>query len=270
VLATGCGTTLNQDVLLDELFPGDTSLAAEVLLKSKLSILQSQALNSSDAQSSLVESDQNLTGLSYQWCNILGGLYQVPSDDVGVDGLVRNTRAVVIELMRRVRSNAILKFCIQAFKKHCIPDIPNLPDSRNEFCQLLHGWKINQFVGTIQSECGVCNDMMIHEVHFQKESYSFVANLHLHRSRYPSVPPIWKIPTEHDGQQLFNNQIAHVELAVNEEVLRRYEHDERYAAWIILIQVFELVTRWENMLLVEDGAQNCPIRRKRGRDHVLP
>lgn len=272
--ATGCGTTLNQDMLLEEMFPGDTSEAASQLLSVKLKNVQISDVTESNPIST------PLLGISYQWCNVLAGLYQVPlmdenSSDVKETILVRSTQVVANELIRRVRANAILKYCIQALKRNIIPSPPHDNSHVAYF-----GWKLTNFT---LLECQ-SNDsfkyVKDYEAIFRNDAEELKATVSIHHAKYPSVPPRWIIhlnPMERDGGSLFYSSIKQIESTVNFGLTRQSNGidsassftSDMFSDWLLVYQIREIINQWNNLLdestrIVFDATQ---VRKVRGRDH---
>ena len=96
-IASGCGTSLNQDVLLDELFPHDVPISS-------------------------TNDTTTIVGRPYHWCNTLAGLPHVPPDP---QTCTANTRVIVRELKKRIRANATLKHILHGLQRNHVPAVPH-------------------------------------------------------------------------------------------------------------------------------------------------
>jgi Fms-interacting protein/Thoc5 len=279
-LATGCGSTLNQDTLLDELFPGDSTAAANQNVSSKLKMLEITETNLI-APNSIVGSP---TGTAYQWCNVLAGLYQVPTKYGDIDKLdetdtilVHSTRTVINELLRRIRANAILKHCIQSLKRNHIPMPPTSIGNDNCTQSSEISWKLIQFVPV--SDCADSGKNASFVATFQKRSDKFMAHVRIHMSRYPAVPPIWKIvlnDNETNEPPLYNSCIAQLEQRVNTDLLSQRHSDsvvadggETFCEWILIHQIREIMMRYDTCVEAMDtNTEYSGVRKMRGRDRI--
>lgn len=286
VQANGCGTTLNQDILLDELFPGDTTTSAESLLAAKIEMLKQR--NDNDIDNSKVIQP---TGTPYQWCNVLAGLYQVPTTAVLNDQkekqtvLVHSTRVVMSELVRRIRVNALLKNLLQSLKRNQIPTPPI--ESPNDDSRLVaeSKWKLVNFAVSknndyvdVKTDCNLNNEVT-YQVTLQKETELVQAEVQLHMSRYPAVPPKWSIILkEEDGMHpLYDARIASLEQNVNIGILERSNDintiersSESFCEWILIYQILEIMRHWDDWVeqnISNQNTENSSIRKVKGRDH---
>jgi len=100
-IASGCSSSLYQDVVLDELFPGDDS-----------------------------EPLDEKVGKAYHWCNALAGQYVVTTQAQRIGSV----KVVMTELARRVRANSTLRNILSSLLKLRIPKTGN--DSATSGCML--------------------------------------------------------------------------------------------------------------------------------------
>ncbi len=118
VYCTGCASILNQDILLDELFPNDVAMDDIILPTNSIST--------------------NRRGKSYLWCNHLAGLHPIPLASNANDSAIHmnsttatkiqqqhvSTHIVVQELQRRIRANATLKYVLHSLCRSRVPTPP--------------------------------------------------------------------------------------------------------------------------------------------------
>ena len=259
-VAKGCGTTLNQDILLDELFPNDHASSA---------------------------GNGNNIGRPYHWCNYLAGIHTVPESSSNENTVRRSTRVVVRELQRRVRANATLKHILYSLQRQHVPAYPSAKkNSGNEAavgssspCKLLkfeldkdqqqqqqHGSQscvVKTFSVTI-----VCG----------KNDARHGLQVDIHMARYPVVTPVWKlnITSAPDATPLYYDQLAAWERYVNVDGLEALVRtaaggdeeegdDETAYEWILLHQLRHILQS-----MGEDyGQQEGPGGRLfKGRDHA--
>lgn len=226
VHATGCATTLNQEVLLEELFPGDCALD----------------LYSSSPSHPAATTTTAAPGKSYQWSNHLAGLYPVPSSPAlarygrgstattetatatttatTTDAvLLLNVSAgvVVRELPRRIRANATLQHILYSLQRRHVPVPPPAPANRVSAVIASHRvpWKpVCKLVrfdpasenrsapshpdydhGSSSNNNGVdaaaTTPLTIYAVELRHGQQSLLASVRVHPARYPAVPPVW-------------------------------------------------------------------------------
>lgn len=137
VYATGCASTLNQDLLLQELFPGDVE--TPIVTSTTTSATTTTMMSAVDPNTSIVGSGDT-NAKSYQWCNLLGGLYHPTSMPTIVTSSLSSsqsvllrptTRVVLQELQKRIRANATLKYILHSLQRCIVPVPPPPPPS---FC----------------------------------------------------------------------------------------------------------------------------------------
>lgn len=235
VHATGCSTTLRQDVLLDELFPGDCALDMSV--------------------TTTTNTATTTMGKAYQWSNHLAGLYPTvlaarnskssvspPTTD---DGLVpqrkTSTRVVVRELQRRIRANATLQHILYSLQRHHVP-VPPLPPVRNSSSRIpsaatasldvtgkptTPSCKLVTF-SAVEDRSNAATStttagMTTYQVILVKGPKMLQSTVRVHTIRYPAVPPVWSFHCDKEvgKSPLYDNRLAQLAHEVNVETLRK-------------------------------------------------
>ena len=231
VYAAGCHSTLNQSVLLEELFPGDTAMEMD------------------STTSTTTTTSTPTTGHAYQWCNFLAGLYPVPSSNSNHSTTVLrrlSTRVVMRELQKRVRANATLKHILHALQRHRVPAIPAVAAAGNDAapltCQLAgfapvpvetsssSSWKDGE--GSPKNSDGSSRNTTTttFQVTLRKGHKSWSCHVTVNTVRYPAVPPVWNLcgdsgnaagGTKDSSSPLYDNRLAQLQQQVNEDALQR-------------------------------------------------
>lgn len=244
-VATGCATTLNQDVLLADLFSHDDF---------PLPILPSGA-------GATTNSGAWTSGRPYHWCNYLAGLHNVESSPaVEPAGAVKartltaksdfptesntasrhvSTRVILRQLRRRIRANATLKHILQSLQRNQIPTLPKTPESTlNAIASSLAGstgrtCKLVAFepvkpatTSTEDLSSSVLERNFVAKI--RQGVRTLMGHVTVHMARYPAVPPAWKLQeqddkqsAQHDGGDLYNEDLAKHEHRVNWELLNQ-------------------------------------------------
>ena len=138
----GCTQLLNQDILLDELFPNDVAMNDTIIQTNNVThtLSTSQVMKSSHPTTSQSKSNNNTRGKSYLWCNHLAGLYPVPfvaelGEDTNtlhpttatkIQQQYVSTHIVIHEIHRRIRANATLKYVLHSLCRSRVPTPPLL------------------------------------------------------------------------------------------------------------------------------------------------
>ena len=143
VYCSGCAPLLNQDILLDELFPNDVAMNDTILQSSSVTPPHptSNVTKSAPPQPTTTTNNSNNNstrgGKSYLWCNHLAGLYPVPfiSNDGDTNSIHStattkiqqqhvSTHVVIHEIQRRIRANATLKYILHSLCRSRVPTPP--------------------------------------------------------------------------------------------------------------------------------------------------
>jgi len=221
--SSGCNALLLHDVLLHELFPGDTP-----------------------------PSIPNQRGLPYHWCNYMAGLHRLPPTQQ-VSSFV-STRVIVAELKRRVRANATLHSALQAFQRGNVPTIPDYamaslpfttPAGESLECKLVK-------FESVQDDAPLAGEYMATIV---KNGESLKACVRIHMARYPATPPVWtltpvmeSIPIAGDVFPCYDASLAELERRVNVELLEQIAQDSsslpQLYDWILVLQLREIMSVW--------------------------
>lgn len=219
--ASGAGSTLNQDVVLRELFPGDDPSPIE-----------------------------SLPGRPYQWCNYLAGLHRVGNQTTGQPS-GHSTRVIVRELQRRLRANATFKHILYSLERNHVPVVPG--DDEAEPLQA----KLNSF----QASAGGSNDDALeraYAVELRKGTASITMQVTLNIASYPVKLPVWKLQLENE---LYNDQLAALERKVNAELVEELissDREESYLEWILVLQLRTIMQTWA--ATVGDGKRVGRVR----------
>jgi len=241
--ASGCGSTLNQDVLLDELFAKDSPAPLPV-----------------DSSAAAVP------GRPYHWCNYLAGLHLVhPAAPAA------STRVIMQELRRRIRANATLKHILQSLQRKTVPTPPIDNDVDDEDAKSTYGVKL---VSCILDKGKSSTTKEIYTVTLRKGSANLCVQVEIHLPRYPSVPPVWSLNytggSNDADASLYDDQLALLERRVNFEALDRFvdtSKEESYD-WVLVRQLREIMQQWESWL--EDRSRDSGgSRTRKGRDRAL-
>ena len=211
VYCTGCASILNQDILLDELFPNDVALDDTILPSNSISVSSSTR------------------GKSYLWCNHLGGLYPVPLPSNTNDSAIHmnsttatnrqqqhvSTQIVVHELQRRIRANATLKYILHSLCRSRVPTPPLQSfvagtSSQQYDYSIIYtdpNWKAQckliSFVATCATPVSAapCPNTTTYSVEIRRNgnlaitpsavSPVFSCTVAISNTRYPAIVPIW-------------------------------------------------------------------------------
>lgn len=150
---TGCGQSLDQALLLRELFPNDTGVE--------------------------LENDRTI----YHWVNHLAGVWSLP-EQAPAQQPTPSTRVVLRELRLRVQANAALKQSISVLSnKKALPKLPYETDST---------WKSNTNIRSfkMESDDGV---QRVYRVEFSKKGDTLECSVSIQAARYPGFRPSWKL-----------------------------------------------------------------------------
>ena len=233
--ATGCASTLNQDILLEELFAGDRASSAATTIV-PLPPTQQQAK-------------------SYQWCNYLAGLYHT-SSEAALVGNSRNgnesltteqqqqqvrrssTRLIVHELQKRVRANAAWKHIWSSLQRNHVPVppavVPSNVDSAVDTTFLIPShdplWKpsckLAGFVESPHDKTSTATSLTTFQVTLRHSSETLSCSVTIDTVRYPAVPPVWNLlsvssSSSSASSQLYDNRLAQLQQQVNQDALAR-------------------------------------------------
>lgn len=238
----GCGNTLSQDILLDQLFPGDhpSSLPGAV-------------------------------GRPYHWCNYLAGLHLLPDAPATADEGVaqrNSTRVVLRELQRRVRANATLKHILYSLHRNHVPSPPGLSavsGTPTSACKLI------KFVAEKPNDVSLQTRFY---VTLARGEVATTVSVSLNLTTYPSESPRWTLmsaSTDADPTHLYDDRLAALENYVNTSGLSALlssfpdctEGEETAYEWILVLQLRHIV-----QFLSEDGVHSPGSRKFKGRDHA--
>ena len=244
----GCSNTLNQDILLDQLFPNDhpASLPGAV-------------------------------GRPYHWCNYLAGLHMLPdvpavaTTDESRVARKNSTRVVLRELQRRVRANATLKHILYSLHRNHVPSpsgVSAVFGTSTSTCKLI------KFVPD-KSNDNKSLQTLFH-VTLGKGEVTTKASVSLNVTAYPSETPRWTLMSATpDGSQtkLYDDRLAALENYVNasglEALLSSFPEstavDETAYEWILVLQLRHIL-----QFLSGDESNSAGSRQFKGRDHALP
>jgi hypothetical protein len=257
-VASGCGSTLNQDVLLDELFPHDSP--------------QQVSGGGADA----------VQGRAYHWCNYMAGLHLVDRDC-----LPSSTRVIVRELQRRIRANAALKYVLQSLQRKTLPTPPGVDKT-------VTGVKLVSFCLS-KNKDNSCESQQTYICSLRKGPANLKVTVQIHSSRYPAVPPVWSLNTnsDDDGSNgtdgdsssgnnpslLYDDRLVLLERQVNVEALDKsviLDQEESYD-WILVHQLRQVMQEWEGWLDADNAnsssstnnnASENASRKRKGRDRA--
>jgi hypothetical protein len=276
--AAGCPAKLNQELLLDELFPGDDG--CEPLQQ------REQAAESDSAEASSKRASSAVVGKPYHWCNVLAGLYYPTA---ATESLKASTRVVLRELVRRIRSNSCLKHIVHSLQRQHVPVPPSAASSKATGCTLTQ-FDVTQGEGKTEKTFAVTLR--------KGQKHQLNALVRLHMSRYPAVPPVWTLNVDKDSSgdamnNLYDSRFARFERKVNVEALERkvdpeedskgtesakVDEEASYCDWILVHQLRTIMQEWDSWLTVldneetsdkKDGATPRAGRMHKGRDRVL-
>lgn len=279
VIAKGCASTLNQDILLEELFPGDRSTGGQTK--------------------------------SYQWCNFLAGLYYAPvasSNDNNTQLQRLSTRIIVHELQKRVRANAAWKHILYSLQRNHVPVPPTAvptitaEDESETFMIPSHDptWKpackLTSFEADEESKD---TSLTTFRATLRLQTKTLSCSVKVDTVRYPAVPPVWDLlssassssssPTS-PSSQLYDSRLAQLQQQVNQDALMRVlvddadadetsrttkvsasDQQQRYFEWILVHQLREIMHQWEQQS--DEGGATVSFqvagRMRKGRDRKL-
>lgn len=238
-VASGASTTLNQEILLDELFPGDCPPPV-----------------------------QTTVGRPYYWCNYLAGIHVV----IDSSSQQTTTRVIVHELLRRIRANATLKLILHALHRQSVPVPPNSREEQDSkisgraACKLA-SFSLNRKDGADSKDrSSFSSSTKGYTATFRKGTASLVAKVQLHAACYPATPPVWTLSMENND--LYDDRFALLERQVNIEALDRFVQTDQESSydWILVYQLREIMRQWDSWLDNESNSDSG--RSRKGRDRV--
>lgn len=238
VNATGCNTALNQDILLDELFPGDVG----------------ESLSKSNAK-------------AYVWCNQIAGLYVVNQSSGATTTIPWNStaRVVLYELQRRIRANAALKHILHSLQRHHVPAGSSSSISSSfapPVCVLASFVEAKETA--METSDKADTSVRSFKVELRKGGKSLKVTVSIDMVRYPAVPPVWTIPSDNSDdkeRQLYNDSLAKLQCSINGEALENVATDHE---WILVHQLRMLMHYFDDEHNGE--AMGGSARKRRGRD----
>jgi Fms-interacting protein/Thoc5 len=269
---TGAAAVLNQETLLDELFPGDVEL---------------------DLAPSCA------TGKSYQWSNHLAGLYQIPSvlsqEEIAApkrasSNLHTSTRVVVQELQRRIRANATLKHILYSLQRLRVPAPPSFLLTDEQLDSHDSNWKPTSKLASfavqpeIDAEMAAAKSgLTMYHLEIRHDTKSLFATVRIHAAQYPAVPPVWEFQTtksEAASSPLYDGRLAQLTQQVNVDALNRGivappttkspnqltvdDVGTLYYEWILIHQLREIMLFWDTVSTAP--GKDDSTRSFRGRD----
>lgn len=187
--------------LIGELFPGDTG----------------------DGD----ESKNN--GLSYSWCNYLGGLHASPSER-NLSEMRLSTKVVVRALLRRVRAMATLKYILSVLSKK---------EKQNQAISAMPAKNLSQVLSRLSNwtEEDAGNGLRNISAHLATDSHPVLVRVSVNLRRYPAVPPEFKISRQEESSQLYDEELSKLERRINEDVDALVPGtDEASCDWILFHQ----------------------------------
>jgi hypothetical protein len=262
-VAAGCGNLLFQEALLLELFADDTPA------------------------NSAVRSDTS-RAVPYQWCNYLAGLHLLPSrqlrrhENHSAYSCFPSTRVIVVELQRRVRANAILKYILQSLSRGTLPVLPfTICPAPSTAYASVEGCKVSHFEPVEK------NDQNPHlgeySMTFELERCRLRALVRINKSRYPAIPPVWSLLSSTSGKDpmqndtgsdpaLYDAVFAECEHHVNLEMIQQLCRSSASSAssesgfdWIFGLQVRYIVASWASIPPTSDSMLSSSTGRGRKR-----
>jgi hypothetical protein len=268
---TGAAAVLNQETLLDELFPGDVELDF---------------------------APSGTTGRTYQWSNHLAGLYQIPSVSSQQEtaapkrassNLHTSTRVVVQELQRRIRANATLKHILYSLQRLRVPAPPSFLLADEQLDSHDSNWKPScKLVSfAVQSEIDVemtaAKSFTVYHLEIRHDTKPLYATVRIHVAQYPAVPPVWDFQTtknEAVSSPLYDGRLAQLTQQVNIDALNRGivtppitrnpnqlavdDAGTLYYEWILIHQLREIMLYWDSLSTA--SSKDDSTRTFRGRD----
>jgi hypothetical protein len=274
--AKGCGSTLFQDALLEELFPGDSGKAVGHPGVDR-------------ASGHIVE------GYPYYWCNVLAGL--IPTEPVSTTEkaatnnvldnersqvLAQSTWAVIGELRRRIRANATCKYVVQTLLQKtelpCIPNLDRLSMGFQDISNIARIVKVSEVYDTERPD-----HLKVYHFSFQVENCILFGQAEINVARYPAVPPSWSLNRQHDGdgstgknnavddddeRPLYDRTVKDLEDRLNGSDLEKLvdtSQDDSYD-WILGRQVQWLQREWS--FVSTANLVTSQTRNHRGRDRI--
>jgi len=205
VVLADCGNQYDMGpTVIDELFPGDRG-EFRWTEEAKGTAPATEATTAA-----AVAARQN--GLSYQWCNYLGGLHVAPRDQTAAK-MHSSARVIVMALVRRVRATATLVWILhnlannpKSFPRHAaLSDA----DVHEGWATQLSSWAVVPSGSSIQTQTNHVggeyglrskpnNPIRVYKAVLQTRtggdaSKHLALQVSVNLSRYPSVIPRWKI-----------------------------------------------------------------------------
>jgi hypothetical protein len=268
---TGAAAVLNQETLLDELFPGDVELDV---------------------------APTGATGKSYQWSNHLAGLYQIPSVSSQQEAvspkrasvnLHTSTRVVVQELQRRIRANATLKHVLYSLQRLRVPGPPPFLLADEQLDSHDSNWKpgckLVSFAVQPESDTEMTaakTGFTVYQLEIRHDAKPLYATVRIHAAQYPAVPPVWEFQTTRNeavSSPLYDSRLAQLAQQVNVDSLNRGivtpptmnpnpltgdDFGTLYYEWILIHQLREVMLFWDTVSTAP--SKDDTSRTFRGRD----
>ena len=180
----------------------------------------------------------------YSWCNYLAGLHRVERN---VNQ--HSVRAIVRVLCRRLRANATLKSILGSLQRN--QTILALPeDAAVEGTVVEHACKLSQFVSSqLENNQGGGNTMdTSFKVVFRKDTEQLAAQVELHKTFYPEVPPRWTLNLSQDAKPpLYDERLAEIEQKVNVHLLEAMKDTTEVShEWILVHQLHWMMEAWDS------------------------
>ena len=256
--ATGPSDKIQASSLLTELFPDDDGkfwvIPSDQLLLTNgdEDDEKKRPSRKKKQQQAALRKKRDEPAKPYHWCNYIAGIHMPASSNT-----YPSTRAVIQALLGRVESNATLTQVLHWLeKKKTVPQQANVA-ARPNVVTKLHGFAGSSTTNT-------------YTVTLKRQQNTVQASVQVDPVRYPTVPPVWTIPSVADAKDTQNdlveslqscsNQlydpIGSLELQINS--LEGIEEGE----WVLVHQLEGFKNLWDQLHVVA----NASSRSRKGRD----
>ena len=253
--AFGGGDKINTELLLTNIFPGDSGVGNGQL-----------------------DVSTRFSGKPYHWCNFLAGLvfpYPMSGNIVHL-----STKTVVRAIEKRVRANATLTQLLWSFERKKVLVHPSFTEKLkiSECGAKLTGWNVVD-VGADTTE----EELVTYVATIKDGSRMLAARVLINWCHYPAVRPVWSLcdgqeawAIKHgsvsklhgDANPLYATSIGQIESRINEGT---DDFDLTCFEWILSYQLIKLLRLWSQCETGGHGQQGDlggSARSRKGRDRV--
>lgn len=202
-------------------------------------------------------------GRPYNWCNYLAGLHVPPSGKSSQAEMHKSASVVINLLIQRVRAHATLTWILHALsrKPHPLPVHPSMKVStfaqeKDSPVKLVSWTEDSQTTGESSS-------IDYYLATLKRRGSSLKLRVGISTARYPVQPPIWEMnPVDGGGSsgsldnneaKLYDETLSNLERSINQNLDHLALHDDETTyEWILVHQLAEIATKWEEQLQRND------------------